>query len=219
MQQKWSAVDEYLAQQLLPDDEVLTQILANNRRAGLPEIDVSPMQGQLLALLVRMTHAKRVLEIGTLGAYSTVWMARELPSDGELLTLEFDALHAAIARENIEFAGLTRQVKVKEGPALETLESLGERPPFDLIFIDADKPNNPNYLKWALHYSRPGTLIIGDNVVRDGEVTNPSSTDDRVQGVRKFIEMIGDNPRLTATAMQTVGTKGWDGFTLAWVNS
>jgi predicted O-methyltransferase YrrM len=146
-------------------------------------------------------------------------MARELPSDGELLTLEFDALHAAIARENVEFAGLTRQVKVKEGPALETLESLGERPPFDLIFIDADKPNNPNYLKWALHYSRPGTLIIGDNVVRDGEVTNPSSTDDRVQGVRKFIEMIGDNPRLTATAIQTVGTKGWDGFTLAWVNS
>jgi len=219
MQQKWSAVDEYLAQQLLPEDEVLTQILANNRRAGLPEIDVSPMQGQLLALLVRMTHAKRVLEIGTLGAYSTVWMARELPSDGELLTLEFDALHAAIARENIEFAGLTRQVRVKEGPALETLESLGERPPFDLIFIDADKPNNPNYLKWALHYSRPGTLIIGDNVVRDGEVTNPASTDDRVQGVRKFIEMIGDNPRLTATAMQTVGTKGWDGFTLAWVNS
>lgn len=219
MQQKWSAVDEYLAQQLLPEDEVLTQILANNRRAGLPEIDVSPMQGQLLALLVRMTHAKRVLEIGTLGAYSTVWMARELPSDGELLTLEFDALHAAIARENIEFAGLTRQVKVKEGPALETLESLGERPPFDLIFIDADKPNNPNYLKWALHYSRPGTLIIGDNVVRDGEVTNPASTDDRVQGVRKFIEMIGDNPRLKATAMQTVGAKGWDGFTLAWVNS
>lgn len=219
MQQKWSAVDEYLAQQLLPEDEVLTQILANNRRAGLPEIDVSPMQGQLLALLVRMTHAKRILEIGTLGAYSTVWMARELPSDGELLTLEFDALHAAIARENIEFAGLTRQVRVKEGPALETLESLGERPPFDLIFIDADKPNNPNYLKWALHYSRPGTLIIGDNVVRDGEVTNPASTDDRVQGVRKFIEMIGDNPRLTATAMQTVGTKGWDGFTLAWVNS
>lgn len=219
MQQQWSAVDEYLAQQLLPEDEVLTQILANNRRAGLPEIDVSPMQGQLLALLVRMTHAKRILEIGTLGAYSTVWMARELPSDGELLTLEFDALHAAIARENIEFAGLTRQVKVKEGPALETLESLGERPPFDLIFIDADKPNNPNYLKWALHYSRPGTLIIGDNVVRDGEVTNPSSTDDRVQGVRKFIEMIGDNPHLTATAMQTVGTKGWDGFTLAWVNS
>ncbi|MDF7760493.1 O-methyltransferase [Kosakonia cowanii] len=219
MQQKWSAVDEYLAQRLLPEDEVLTQILANNRRAGLPEIDVSPMQGQLLALLVRMTHAKRVLEIGTLGAYSTVWMARELPSDGELLTLEFDALHAAIARENIDYAGLTRQVRVKEGPALQTLESLGERPPFDLIFIDADKPNNPNYLKWALHYSRPGTLIIGDNVVRDGEVTNPSSTDDRVQGVRTFIEMIGDNPRLTATAMQTVGAKGWDGFTLAWVNS
>lgn len=219
MQQKWSAVDEYLEQHLLPEDEILTQILANNRRAGLPGIDVSPMQGQLLALFVRMVRAKRILEIGTLGGYSTLWMARELPSDGELLTLEADPLHAAIARENLQLAGFSRQVKVAEGPAVETLENLGNHPPFDLIFIDADKPNNPTYLKWALHYSRPGTLIIGDNVVRGGEVTNPVTTDTSVQGVRKFIEMIGADPRLTATAMQTVGGKGWDGFTLAWVNS
>lgn len=219
MQQKWSAVDEYLEQKLIPEDEILTQILANNRRAGLPGIDVSPTQGQLLALFVRMVRAKRILEIGTLGGYSTLWMARELPSNGELLTLEADPLHAAIARENLHLAGVNRLVTVAEGPALDTLENLGDRPPFDLIFIDADKPNNPNYLKWALHYSRPGTLIIGDNVVRSGEVTNPVTTDTSVQGVRKFIEMIGADPRLTATAMQTVGVKGWDGFTLAWVNA
>ncbi|MEJ8325509.1 O-methyltransferase [Kosakonia sacchari] len=219
MQQKWSAVDEYLVKQLIPEDEILTQVLANNQRAGLPAIDVSPAQGQLLALFVRMTRAKRILEIGTLGGYSTLWMARELPSGGELLTLEADPLHAAIARENLQLAGVAHQVTVAEGPALQTLENLGERPPFDLIFIDADKPNNPNYLKWAMHYARPGTLIIGDNVVRDGEVTNPTTTDASVQGVRKFIEMIGADPRLTATAMQTVGVKGWDGFTLAWVNA
>ncbi|MCL6745573.1 MULTISPECIES: O-methyltransferase [Kosakonia] len=219
MQQKWSAVDEYLVKQLIPEDEILTQVLANNQRAGLPAIDVSPAQGQLLALFVRMVRAKRILEIGTLGGYSTVWMARELPTGGELLTLEADPLHAAIARENLQLAGVAHQVTVAEGPALQTLENLGERPPFDLIFIDADKPNNPNYLKWAMHYARPGTLIIGDNVVRDGEVTNPTTTDASVQGVRKFIEMIGADPRLTATAMQTVGVKGWDGFTLAWVNA
>jgi len=219
MQQKWSAVDEYLVKQLIPEDEILTQVLANNQRAGLPAIDVSPAQGQLLALFVRMVRAKRILEIGTLGGYSTVWMARELPTGGELLTLEADPLHAAIARENLQLAGVAHQVTVAEDPALQTLENLGERPPFDLIFIDADKPNNPNYLKWAMHYARPGTLIIGDNVVRDGEVTNPTTTDASVQGVRKFIEMIGADPRLTATAMQTVGVKGWDGFTLAWVNA
>ncbi|SFT68773.1 Predicted O-methyltransferase YrrM [Kosakonia arachidis] len=219
MQQKWSAVDEYLAQKLIPKDEVLEQVLANNQRAGLPAIDVSPMQGQLLALLVRMVRAKRILEIGTLGGYSTLWMARELPINGELLTLEAEPLHATIARENLHLAGVANLVTVAEGPALQTLENLGERPPFDLIFIDADKPNNPSYLKWALHYSRPGTLIIGDNVVRNGEVTNPTTTDASVQGVRKFIDMLSDDPRLTVTAMQTVGVKGWDGFTLAWVNA
>lgn len=193
-------------------------MLANNQRAGLPAFDVAANQGQFLALLVRMVRAQRVLEIGTLGGYSTIWMARELPEDGELLTLEADPRHAEVARENLRLAGVDKQVTLREGPALQTLESLGDRPPFDLIFIDADKPSNPDYLRWALRYSRPGTLIIGDNVVRDGEVVNPRSEDDRVQGVRRFIEMMARDPRLTVTALQTVGSKGWDGFTLAWVN-
>lgn len=218
MQRPWTSVDNYLIEKLIPKDDILEQVLVNNQRAGLPAIDVAANQGQLLALFVRMTRAKRILEIGTLGGYSTIWMARELPTDGELLTLEADPLHARIARQNLQLAGLDQCVQVLEGPALDSLEILGDHPPFDLIFIDADKPNNPAYLRWALRYSRPGTLIIGDNVVRDGEVTNPNSTDDRVQGVRTFIEMMGEDPRLTATAIQTVGIKGWDGFTLAWVN-
>ena len=218
MQQQWSAVDSYLIDALIPQDPLLSQVLANNQRAGLPAFDVAANQGQFLALLVRMVRAQRVLEIGTLGGYSTIWMARELPEDGELLTLEADPRHAAVARENLRLAGVDKQVTLREGPALQTLESLGDRAPFDLIFIDADKPSNPDYLRWALRYSRPGTLIIGDNVVRDGEVVNPRSEDDRVQGVRRFIEMMARDPRLTVTALQTVGSKGWDGFTLAWVN-
>ncbi|ENL1641394.1 O-methyltransferase [Raoultella ornithinolytica] len=218
MQQQWSAVDSYLIDALIPQDPLLSQVLTNNQRAGLPAFDVAANQGQFLALLVRMVRAQRVLEIGTLGGYSTIWMARELPEDGELLTLEADPRHAAVARENLRLAGVDKQVTLREGPALQTLESLGDRPPFDLIFIDADKPSNPDYLRWALRYSRPGTLIIGDNVVRDGEVVNPRSEDDRVQGVRRFIEMMARDPRLTVTALQTVGSKGWDGFTLAWVN-
>ena len=218
MQQQWSAVDSYLIDALIPQDPLLSQVLANNQRAGLPAFDVAANQGQFLALLVRMVRAQRVLEIGTLGGYSTIWMARELPEDGELLTLEADPRHAAVARENLRLAGVDKQVTLREGPALQTLESLGDRPPFDLIFIDADKPSNPDYLRWALRYSRPGTLIIGDNVVRDGEVVNPRSEDDRVQGVRRFIEMMARDPRLTVTALQTGGSKGWDGFTLAWVN-
>ncbi|HEC2596500.1 TPA: O-methyltransferase [Raoultella ornithinolytica] len=218
MQQQWSAVDSYLIDALIPQDPLLSQVLANNQRAGLPAFDVAANQGQFLALLVRMVRAQRVLEIGTLGGYSTIWMARELPEDGELLTLEADPRHAAVARENLRLAGVDKQVTLREGPALQTLESLGDRPLFDLIFIDADKPSNPDYLRWALRYSRPGTLIIGDNVVRGGEVVNPRSEDDRVQGVRRFIEMMARDPRLTVTALQTVGSKGWDGFTLAWVN-
>ena len=219
MQQQWSAVDNYLVTALIPTDPLLSQVLENNQRAGLPAIDVAANQGQFLALLVRMTGARRILEIGTLGGYSTIWMARELPVDGELLTLEADAHHAAVARENLRLAGVNDRVAVLEGPALTSLEKLGDRPPFDLIFIDADKPNNPGYLRWALRYSRPGTVIVGDNVVRDGEVTNPESADERVQGVRAFIDMMGSDPRLTVTALQTVGSKGWDGFTLAWVNA
>ncbi|CAM7263604.1 MAG: O-methyltransferase [Enterobacteriaceae bacterium] len=219
MQKQWSNVDNYLIEKLIPKDDILEQVLVNNQQAGLPAFDVAANQGQLLALFVRMTGAKRILEIGTLGGYSTIWMARELPTDGELLTLEADAHHASIARQNLQLAGMAERVKLIEGPALNSLEQLGEHPPFDLIFIDADKPSNPDYLRWALRYSRPGTLIIGDNVVRDGEVTNPQSDDARVQGVRTFIEMLGEDPRLTATAIQTVGVKGWDGFTLAWVNA
>ena len=165
-----------------------------------------------------MTQARRILEIGTLGAYSSIWMARALPPDGKLITLEADPTHADVARQNIRLAGLNDRIELIEGPALNSLENFGDVPPFDLIFIDADKPNNPGYLEWALHYSRPGTVIIGDNVVRDGEVINGQSDDARVLGVRRFIEMTGDNPRLTATALQTVGVKGWDGFTLAIVN-
>lgn len=219
MQKQWSNVDNYLIEKLIPKDDILEQVLVNNQQAGLSAFDVAANQGQLLALFVRMTGAKRILEIGTLGGYSTIWMARELPTDGELLTLEADAHHASIARQNLQLAGVAERVKLIEGPALNSLEQLGEHPPFDLIFIDADKPSNPDYLRWALRYSRPGTLIIGDNVVRDGEVTNPQSDDARVQGVRTFIEMLGEDPRLTATAIQTVGVKGWDGFTLAWVNA
>lgn len=219
MQQKWSAVDSYLVNALIPDDPVLAQVLENNQRAGLPAFDVAANQGQFLALLIRMVRARRVLEIGTLGGYSTIWMARELPEDGTLLTLEADPHHAAVARENLRLAGVADRVTLREGPALQTLESLGDCPAFDVIFIDADKPSNPDYLRWALRYSRPGTLIIGDNVVRDGEVVNPYSDDDRVQGVRRFIEMMASDPRLTVTALQTVGSKGWDGFTLAWVNA
>ena len=218
MQQPWSAVDNYMISSLIPDDDVLDQVLENNKRAGLPEHDVAANQGQLLALFVRMAQARRILEIGTLGAYSSIWMARALPPDGKLVTLEADAIHADVARQNIHLAGLSDRIELIEGPALRSLENFGDVPPFDLIFIDADKPNNPGYLEWALHYSRPGTIIIGDNVVRDGEVINGQSDDARVLGVRRFIEMIGDNPRLTATALQTVGVKGWDGFTLAIVN-
>ncbi|AMY65911.1 O-methyltransferase [Enterobacter asburiae] len=218
MQQKWSAVDNYMISSLIPDDDVLNQVLENNKRAGLPEHDVAANQGQLLALFVRMTQARRVLEIGTLGAYSSIWMARALPPDGKLITLEADPTHARVARENIQLSGLNERIELIEGPALSSLENFGNVPPFDLIFIDADKPNNPGYLEWALHYSRHGTVIIGDNVVRDGGVINGESDDARVLGVRRFIEMTGDNPRLTATALQTVGVKGWDGFTLAIVN-
>lgn len=219
MQKQWSDVDNYLIENLIPNDTVLSHVLENNQRNGLPAHDVAANQGQLLALFIRMVGAKSILEIGTLGAYSTIWMARELPPGGRLITLEADPLHARVARENITLAGLDKVVTLREGPALDSLATLEDAAPFDVIFIDADKPNNPYYLQWALKYSRPGTLIIGDNVVRDGEVTNPNSTDDRVLGVRRFIEMMHNDPRLTVTALQTVGIKGWDGFTLAWVNA
>jgi predicted O-methyltransferase YrrM len=215
MSEKWQQVDSYIVDKLVGSDDTLDAILHNNARAGLPAHDVAPNQGKLLALFAQMVGAKRILEIGTLGAYSTVWLARSLPEGGEVVTLEADQHHAQVARQNIELAGLQSRIRLHQGPALDTLPALIDTGPFDMIFIDADKPNNPHYLQWALKLSRPGTLIIGDNVVRDGEVVNPASDDDRVQGVRSFFDLIAEEPRLSATALQTVGSKGWDGFLLA----
>lgn len=220
-QQLWTSVDTYIVDTLIPQDTALDAALRANAAAGLPAIDVAPNQGKLLQLLARIQGAKRILEIGTLGGYSTIWLARELPPDGRLVTLEFDPKHAAVAASNIANAGLSSVVEIRVGPALESLAQLHQErcPPFDLIFVDADKPNNPSYLEWSLRLSRPGTIIIGDNVVRDGAVSDPDNLDPRVQGVRRFIQMMADDPRLDATALQTVGSKGYDGFTLAVVRS
>ena len=218
-QKQWTAVDRYFSETLVPSDPVLDAALQANTKAGLPAIDVAPNQGKFLQLLVQLRGARRILEIGTLGGYSSIWMARALPADGRLTTLEFSPKHAEVARANIARAGLEKIVEIRVGPALETLAKMGKEgiEPFDLIFIDADKPNNPNYLPWALKFSRPGTLLIGDNIVREGEVADPSSTDPNVQGQRRFLEMMAGNPRLSATALQTVGSKGYDGFAMALV--
>ena len=218
-QEQWSAVDGYIVKKLIPADPVLAEALDSNVAGGLPQHDVSPTQGKFLHLLARMIGAKRVLEIGTLGGYSTIWLARALPDGGRVVTLEYDPNHAEIARANIERGGLSHLVDLRIGTALDTLptveaDGLG---PFDLVFIDADKPNNPSYLDWALKLSRPGTVIIGDNVVREGAVVDAGSSDARVQGVRTFFDMLSAEPRLSATALQTVGSKGWDGFTIALV--
>lgn len=215
---RWTQVDAYIVDKLVDQDEALIQTLAANSAAELPEYDVAPNQGKLLHLFARMLNARRILEIGTLGGYSTIWLARALPADGALITLEADQHHAEVAKENIARAGLSDRVELLVGPAITTLPTLLQAAPFDLIFIDADKPSNPDYLHWALALSRPGTVIIGDNVVRDGAVTDASSGDDRVQGVRRFFDMMANEPRLSATALQTVGSKGWDGFSIAIVN-
>jgi len=220
-QQLWTAVDSYIVDTLIPHDPGLDAVLQANAAAGLPAIDVAPNQGKFLHLLARIQGAKRILEIGTLGGYSTIWLARALPPDGRLVTLEFDPKHAKVAAANIENASLARIVEIRVGSALDSLAQLQREgcPPFDLIFIDADKPNNPGYLEWSLRLSRPGTIIIGDNVIRDGAVTDPEDPDPRVQGVRNFIQMMAEDPRLDATALQTVGSKGYDGFTLAVVQA
>jgi predicted O-methyltransferase YrrM len=214
---QWTTVDSYLNATLLPDDPTLTAALAANAAAGLPTIDVAPNQGKLLHLLARAQDARRILEIGTLGGYSTIWLARALPAGGQLISLELDAHHAATARANVSHAGLANRVEIRVGPAAVSLAQLiaEHASPFDFIFIDADKPGYPQYLELALQLSRPGTVLLGDNVIRDGEVANPDSTDDRVQGVRRFLQMLGSNPRLSATAVQTVGSKGYDGFAMA----
>ena len=211
--ESWRSVDAHFSSLFAPDDDVLASCLAANTSAGLPAHDVSALQGQLLALLVQVTGAERVLEIGTLGGYSTIRMARALPPRGMIITIEADVRHAAVARGNIDRSNLSDRIDLRHGWALDVLPTLSGQ--FDLIFIDADKPNNPAYLREALRLARAGTLIVGDNVVRGGAVVDADSPDLSVQGVRAFLDAIAAEPRLTATAIQTVGEKGWDGFVLA----
>jgi len=213
----WAAVDDYIVEALFEADPALDAVLAANRDQGLPPIDVSPAQGKLLSLLTRIQGARKVLEIGTLGGYSTIWVARALPMDGKIVTLELDPHHAKVAAANFVRAGVSERVELRLGPALESLAALSaENPaPFDLIFIDADKPNNPNYLSWATRLSRPGTVIICDNVIRDGGVLEGNSHDVNVVGARAAFSFIGGDKRLDGTAIQTVGAKGYDGFATA----
>lgn len=219
--ERWSAVDTYFAGLLAPADAVLSGVLSANADAGLPPHDVSPTQGKMLALFVAMTGARRVLEIGTLGGYSTIWLARAVPADGRVVTIEASAAHAAVARANLERASVLDRVALRVGRALDVLPALAAEGggAFDLIFIDADKRNNPAYLDWALRLSRPGTIIVADNIVRGGAVADPRPDDPDVLGVRAFIAQVAADPRLDATAIQTVGEKGWDGFCLAIVRS
>jgi len=219
-QETWSAVDQYFSDQLVKSDAVLEAALAASAAAKLPAIHVSANQGKLLMLMARMCGARNILEIGTLGGYSTIWLARALPPGGKLITLEFEARHAEIARSNLARAGFSEIVDIRLGKAIETLPKLQaeNRGPFDFIFVDADKPSNPDYFTWALKLSRPGSVIIIDNVVRSGAVVNAASTDASVQGVRRLTEMIGNEPRVSATAIQTVGSKGYDGFAMVLVN-
>ena len=218
-EKQWSVVDGYLSDTLLPADEVMEAALKANGAGGLPAIDVAPNQGKFLNLLARLCGARRILEMGTLGGYSTIWLARALPDGGRLVTLEFEQKHADVARSNIAHAGFAEVVEIRVGAAVDSLARLVEEDvaPFDMIFIDADKPNYPHYLQGALKLSRVGTLIVLDNVVRDGDVANADSRDDRTQGVRRCLEMMAAEPRLEATALQTVGSKGWDGFAMAMV--
>lgn len=213
----WTAVDHYIAGRLIRPDDVLRAVLAANEAAGLPAIDVSPLQGKFLHLIARIAGARKILEIGTLGGYSTIWLARAVPADGVVVTLEANHRHAAVARANFARAGLAARIDLREGRALEMLPSIeGEGiGPFDLIFIDADKENNPGYLTWAIRLGRPGSVIVGDNVVREGAIIAADDADPSVAGVRRFLDLLADEPRLSATAIQTVGGKGWDGFALA----
>ncbi|KND44977.1 O-methyltransferase [Streptomyces stelliscabiei] len=213
----WDDVDAYFTTHLAPNDEALEAALRDNEAAGLPAIDVAANQGKFLHLLARIQGARRILEIGTLGGYSTIWLARALPADGRLISLEYSARHAEVACRNIARAGLEGIVEVRVGPALESLPKLtDENPePFDLVFVDADKANNPHYVEWALRLTRAGSVIVVDNVVRGGRVTDADSSEPDVRGTRAAIELIATHPKLSGTAIQTVGSKGYDGFALA----
>ncbi|GAB5491149.1 MAG: O-methyltransferase [Phototrophicaceae bacterium] len=213
-QEKWTAVDDYFEAHFIETDPILANTLSASEKAGLPAINVAPNQGKLLMLMAQMQGAKSILEIGTLGGYSTTWLGRALPDDGTLISLEMNPDCVKVARENIARAGLDDKVTIIEGIALESLPTLLDDAPFDFIFIDADKPNNPPYFEWAMKLSRSGTIIIIDNVVRDGEVANPNSADEKVHGVQQVTELIANDARVTATALQSVGSKGYDGFAL-----
>ena len=213
----WKQVDQYFTDALIAPSESFNAALEGNRAARLPAIDVTPLQGRFLELLVRATGARRALEIGTLGGYSTLWLARALPVGGIVVTLELEARHAEVARENLKNAGLADRVDLRVAPALQTLETIALEPidPFDFIFIDADKAGYPDYLRWSLKLSRPGTLIVADNVVRDGKVIDPHDSDPNIRGIRQFIDLVAAEPRLSTTVVQTVGSKGYDGFAIA----
>lgn len=219
LQKKWKEVDKYIDSQLVPPDRVLEAAREASRKAGLPDIAVTASQGKLLHLLAHSLKASNILEVGTLGGYSTIWLARALPKDGHLITLEASQKHAKVARSNIARAGLSDKVELREGLALETLPGIAKEvhAPFDFIFIDADKENNAAYFEWALKLSRLGSLIFVDNVIRDGEVANERSKDPMVLGVRRLNELLAKETRVIVTTIQTVGAKGYDGFTLALV--
>lgn len=217
MDPRWQAVDAYLEGAFLAADPALASALESNAAAGLPAYDISPLQGQLLGILVQAANARRVLEIGTLGGYSTIWLARAVGPGGSVITLELEAAYAQVAAVNVARAGLADRVSIRIGRATDSLASLVAEgtEPFDVVFIDADKPSNCEYLSWALKLSRPGTTIVVDNVVREGEVADASSTDPEVLGARDVIALLAREPRVRATAVQTVGVKGYDGFAIA----
>ena len=215
----WNNVDGYFMDKLLPENSYLNAALQANKAAGIPEIDVSPTQGKLLYLLAKMKRAVNILEIGTLGGYSSICLAQALSKEGKVVTLEINEEYASVARQNIRNAGFEEKIEVIVGNALDTLPYLKRNGQlFDFIFIDADKPNNPEYLKWALKLANSGAIIMADNVVRNGAVTDVDSVDERVKGVQQFLDLLKEEPRIEATAIQTVGVKGYDGFVLAIVN-
>lgn len=218
-QTQWTAVDDYITSHLVPTDSVLDGALEESAAAGLPSIHVAPNQGKLLHLMARIHGARTILELGTLGGYSTIWLARALPAGGKLLTLEFDPKNAEVAQANFARAGLADVIELRLGAAADTLPQLAAEGhgPFDLVFIDADKPNNPIYFDWALKLTRPGSLIIVDNVVRDGKIVDLKNSEPSVEGTRELYAMVAKEPRVTATAVQTVGSKGYDGFIMALV--
>jgi predicted O-methyltransferase YrrM len=216
-QSQWDAVDDYATDVLVGEDEALKDALRDSEAAGLPGISVTPPHGKLLHLLARLQKARHVLEIGTLGGYSTIWLARAVESGGRVVTLEAEPKHAEVARKNIARAGVADRVEIRVGPALESLPTLSHDPPFDLVFIDADKPSTPEYFRWALELTRPGAIIIVDNVVRDGALVDAQSEDSSVRGMRRLNELIAADPAVSATLIQTVGNKGYDGFVIALV--